>query len=183
MSLIPLIKRKVVKDFLRDSTIWDMITPRQDDIVIISCYKSGTTLTQQIVNLLVNGHDDFKYLHDLSPWVEHTGEPLEPKIELIENLTQRRFLKSHLSLEALPYYPEWKYICLVRDARDVGMSLFNHLHALTPEALLTSPVRWYNIPDNFGAFWDKWIETGMPYWDFLNLSRVGGNSGICLMFC
>ena len=157
--------RIVVQDYLRDSTIWDRIAPRVGDIVIASCYKSGTTLTQQIINLLVHGHDEFDSLHNLSPWVEHQHDLLDRKIEQINKLPNRRFLKSHLPLEALPYYPDWKYICLVRDGRDVAMSLFNHLHALTPEARLTSPVQFYNLSFDFVEFWEDWLKTGNPYWD------------------
>jgi aryl sulfotransferase len=161
------IKRVTVKDELRDSTIWDCVTPRPDDIVITSYSRSGTTLTKQIVNLLVNGHDNFEYLHDLSPWVERTGAPLDDKIERIKNLPYRRFLKSHLPFDALPYYPKWRYICLVRDGRDVAVSLFNHLHAFTPEAYLTFPIKLdYNPPSNFADFWEEWLETTKHYWDF-----------------
>lgn len=156
----------VVKDYLRDSSIWDCITPRVSDIVIASCYKSGTTLTQQIINLLVHGHDEFDSLHNLSPWVEHKHDLLDQKIEQINKLPGRRLLKTHLLFEALPYYPGWKYICLVRDGRDVAMSLFNHLHALTPEARLTSPVQFYNLSSNFVEFWEEWLKTGKPYWDW-----------------
>lgn len=163
--LFPSGERAVIKDYLRDSTIWDGITHRRDDIVIASCYKSGTTLTQQIVNLMVNGHDDFDHLHDLSPWVEHTGDP-DDKLEKIEKLPHRRFFKTHLPFEALPYHREWKYIGLVRDGRDVGMSLFNHVHALTAEAQHTSPVKLHKPAADFGEFWEEWIETGKPYWDF-----------------
>ncbi len=162
----------VVKDYLRDSTIWDCITPRVGDIAIASCYKSGTTLTQQIINLLVHGHDDFDHLHDLSPWVEHKHDLLDEKIEQIEKLPDRRFFKTHLPFEALPYYPDWKYICLVRDGRDVAMSLFNHLHALTPEARLTSPIQLHNISSNFPEFWEEWLETGKPYWDWFEFIKI-----------
>jgi len=162
------IKRVVVKDELHDSTIWDCITPRSDDIVIASYAKSGTTLTQQIVNLLVNGHDNFEYLHDLSPWVERTGVPLDDKIERIEKLQNRRFLKSHLPFDALPYYPEWRYIGLVRDGRDVGVSYFNHFHSLTPEGYLTHPLKLKldNLSSNFAEFWEEWLGTEKPYGDF-----------------
>ena len=117
--------RIIIKDELQDSTIWDLIKPRNTDIVICSCYKSGTTLTQQIVNLMVNGDDNFESLHDLSPWVEEIFiTPPENKKSWIESLPSPRILKSHLLFEALPYYPEWKYIYLVRDGRDVGLSLY-----------------------------------------------------------
>ncbi|MDJ0554141.1 MAG: sulfotransferase domain-containing protein [Microcoleaceae cyanobacterium MO_207.B10] len=112
--------RIIIKDDKRDSKIWDVVKPRKTDIVISSCYKSGTTLTQQIVNLLVNNHDNFESIHDISPWVEETFlTPQENKASWIENLSSPIILKSHLLFEALPYYPEWKYIYLVRDGRDV----------------------------------------------------------------
>ncbi|MBO1347679.1 MAG: sulfotransferase domain-containing protein [Hormoscilla sp. GUM202] len=134
--------KAVVIDSLRDSTIWDCITPRSSDIIIASCYKSGTTLTQQIVNLLIDGHDDFDNIHQLSPWVEEQcpEDSLNQKIERIEKLPDRRLFKTHLPFDALPYYPDWKYISLFRDGRDVGISLFNHLHSFTEEGRRNSPV-------------------------------------------
>lgn len=162
----------VVKNIYSDSTIWNAVNPRKTDIVIASCYKAGTTLTQQIVNLLINGDSNFKgfkTLHDLSPWVEHTPDPmfesLEAKLKHIENLPDPRFLKSHLPFEALPYYPEWKYIYLVRDGRDVALSLYNHNAGY-------DPAYWeVKIEDTFAEFWDNWLETGRhlwPLWDHID---------------
>ena len=71
--------RIVIKDKQRDSTIWDLIKPRNTDIVICSCYKSGTTLTQQIVNLIVNGNDNFESLYDISTCLLYTSpSPRDP---------------------------------------------------------------------------------------------------------
>lgn len=164
-------ERIVVKDYMRDSTIWDALTQRKTDIIIASCYKSGTTLTQQIVNLLVHGHDDFESIHNLSPWVDYSLDARETKIDLIDQLPEPRILKTHLPFEALPYNPEGKYICLFRDGRDVAVSLFNHVHAYTPEAYLKSASNFYKASSNFVDFWDKWLETGKPmwcFWEFIN---------------
>ena len=156
--------RIVIKGERRDSTIWDLIKPRNTDIVICSCYKSGTTLTQQIVNLIVNSDDDFESLYDISICPESIFiTPSEKKIYRIENLPSPRFLKSHLLFEALPYYPEWKYIYLVRDGRDVGVSFYHHLRSLLPKYFHE------NLPENFADFWDDWVETKedkVDYWSY-----------------
>jgi len=147
-------QRLVIKDRVRDSTIWDSVKPQKTDIVIASCYKSGTTLTQQIVNLIINGHDDFESIHKLSPWVEEVRGARE-KIELIKNLPGTRIFKTHLPFNALPYYVEWKYIYLVRDGRDVGVSLYEQRRSR-----IVNPIQ-----DEFGEFWDRWVE-GEPHWSF-----------------
>ncbi len=156
--------RIVIKDKRRDSKIWDLIQPRNTDIVICSCYKSGTTLTQQIVHLMVNGDDNFASIHDIIPWVEEFFlTPPENKKSWIESLPSPRILKSHLLFEALPYYPEWKYIYLVRDGRDVGVSYYNHIRSNLPKYL------YENLPENFADFWDDWVETKedkVEYWSY-----------------
>ncbi|MGB3511964.1 MAG: sulfotransferase domain-containing protein [Microcoleaceae cyanobacterium] len=97
----------IICDRLRDSTIWQQVELRPTDIIICSCYKSGTTLTQQIVNLLINGHDDFISLHHLSPWVEKKlSLDKFDRLELIKNLSNPRILKTHLPFTALPYNPQ-----------------------------------------------------------------------------
>ncbi len=156
--------RIVIKDELRDSTIWDLIQPINTDIVICSCYKSGTTLTQQIVHLMVNDDDNFKSLHDISPWVEEffLTAP-ENKKSWIESLPNPRILKSHLLFEALPYDPEWKYIYLVRDGRDVGVSYYHHLCSFLPKYFNE------NLPEDFADFWDDWVEVKedkVEYWSY-----------------
>ena len=146
--------RIVIKDKKLDSTIWDLIKPRNTDIVICSCYKSGTTLTQQIVNLIVNSDDNFESLYDISTWVERIFITTpEEKMYWVESLPGPRILKSHLLFEALPYYPEWKYIYLVRDARDVGVSLEHHYKSFLPKYFNE------NLPGDLADFWDDWVET------------------------
>ncbi|MGB3511963.1 MAG: sulfotransferase domain-containing protein, partial [Microcoleaceae cyanobacterium] len=153
--------RLVVKDKIRDSSIWNRIKPRDNDIVIASCQKSGTTLTQQIVNLLINGHDNFKSIHDVSPWVEKLVDKVD--IEHIEQLSEPRVLKTHLPFDALPYYSNWKYIYLGRDPRDIGISLYNQIQKFNQFKLVYDDCKdEVEFPD----FWDKWIDTGEPWWSY-----------------
>ncbi|NES02654.1 MAG: sulfotransferase domain-containing protein [Okeania sp. SIO2F4] len=89
--------------------------------------------------------------------------PPEKNIYSIENLPSPRILKSHLLFEALPYYPEWKYIYLVRDGRDVGVSFYHHLGSLLPKYFHE------NLPEDFADFWDDWVETKedkVDYWSY-----------------
>lgn len=155
--------RSVIQDRHRDSTQWDAFPPRPDDIVIASCYKSGTTLTQQIVNLLLNGTRDFARFKDLTPWVDSIA--LHPGAEAIEALPSPRFLKSHLPFEALPYHETWRYIYLARDGRDVCLSLFDHCQRLKENRPFDADGKPFDYgSDDFSRFWDEWVESGHPYW-------------------
>lgn len=157
--------RTVIKERLRDSTHWDTVRFRPDDIVIASCYKSGTTLAQQIVNLLINGPSDFESMRAISPWVDSSLHFTGP--EAVEALPSPRFLKSHLPFNALPYHAEWKYIYLGRDGRDVCVSLFNHCKSIQEEMARDNPGNDVDHgPDDFPSFWDAWLETGRPRWEY-----------------
>src|SRR5438132_13207561 len=119
-----------------DSTRWDDIVPRSDDIVITTSLKAGTTWTQRIVSLLVFQRVELpKTLHWVSPWPDSRFIiPRAEMREVVEGLRHRRFLKSHLALDALPYWESTKYIYVGRDTRDVFMSTWNHVNAYTPLA-------------------------------------------------
>jgi aryl sulfotransferase len=56
-------------------------------------------------------------------------------IEAIEAQDHRRFLKTHVPLDGLPFYSGIKYIHVARDGRDVAMSFHNHLAGFTARML------------------------------------------------
>jgi aryl sulfotransferase len=45
---------------------------------------------------------------------------------MLEAQTHRRFIKTHLPVDALVFSPKAKYIYVARDGRDVAWSLHNH---------------------------------------------------------
>lgn len=107
--------------------------PREGDIVIDTSYKSGTTWTQTICAMLLNkgnvpgwDDEDFPGVMELSPWVDMRIPPPAVTLQVLSGQTERRFLKSHLPLDGLPYFPQVKYVLLVRDLRDVAYSWYNH---------------------------------------------------------
>jgi aryl sulfotransferase len=111
-----------------DSRRWDRVTLREDDIIISTSYKTGTTWTQRIVSLLLFGTGPLPAsLNLLSPWVDARFHgPVDLVAALVESHKHRRFLKSHLPLDALPWDDRVRYVVVGRDGRDVFMSLWNH---------------------------------------------------------
>lgn len=114
------------QNHLLDSPRWAQFVPRDGDIVIATSIKSGTTWAQAIVAHLVLGTAALPRLWEVSPWLENPNTPIEKIISRLEAQTHRRFIKTHLALDGLPFSPQVTYIVVGRDARDVGLSLWNH---------------------------------------------------------
>ena len=109
-----------------DSTVWNDFKFRDDDIVIATCGKSGTTWTQQIVGQLLFNGDESVAVGPMSPWLDLRIPPKEIKYAGLEAQTHRRFIKTHLPVDALVFSPKAKYIYVGRDGRDMAWSLYNH---------------------------------------------------------
>jgi aryl sulfotransferase len=166
-----------------DSTRWNYYSPRDDDIIIATSYKAGTTWTQGIVANLLFPDGDFPALPaEMSPWIDMRIVPLELFLNGIEAQNHRRYLKTHLPLDGMRYEPQLKYVYVSRDGRDVFMSLWNHYSNMTDETiahmnsipgLVGEP--FPAAPDDIHEFWatwatDNWLEGeagGWPYWSHL----------------
>ncbi len=123
----------VVRDWACDSRQWSGYRPRKGDVIIATAPKVGTTWTQQIVNLLIFQSPQPRPLYELSPWLDSRIHlPIDTVLPMIEAQTHRRFLKSHLPLDALPIFDEVRYIHVARDGRDACMSSLNHCNSFLP---------------------------------------------------
>lgn len=157
-----------------DSTIWNDFQFRDDDIIIATYAKSGTTWTQQIVGQLVfNGAADIE-VATLSPWLDLRVPPKDIKLPEVEAQTHRRFLKTHLPVDALVFSPKAKYLYVARDGRDVMWSLYNH-HASANQdfydALNNTPGRvgppLGRPPESVVDYFCAWLDNdGYPFWSF-----------------
>jgi aryl sulfotransferase len=166
-------KARDIHNHHMDSTIWDRFAFRDDDVIVATYGKAGTTWTQHIVGQLVFGGDPDVKIAQISPWLDLRIMP--PNIlELLEGQTHRRIVKTHLPLDALNFSPNAKYLYIGRDGRDVLWSLYNH-HASANQG-------WYdalnNTPGLVGApierpdpdirrYFLNWLENdGAPFWPF-----------------
>jgi aryl sulfotransferase len=93
-----------------DSAIWNEFDFRDDDIVIATYAKSGTTWTQQIVAQMLFGGDPALAVAELSPWLDLRVPPRAVKLEAVAAQTHRRILKTHLPVDALVFSPRAKYL-------------------------------------------------------------------------
>lgn len=157
-----------------DSTIWNEWKFRDDDIIISTYAKSGTTWMQQIVSQLLFNGDTEQDTQSMSAWVDFRFPPKEVKLPALEAQTHRRFVKTHLPVDALVYSPRARYIYIGRDGRDVLWSLHNHhkngnevmYHAVNDTPGLVGP-RFEPPPDDIRVYWHNWIhKDGYPYWSF-----------------
>jgi aryl sulfotransferase len=63
-----------------DSTIWNDFWFRDDDIIIATYAKSGTTWMQQIVAQMLFGPDPDLKVADMSPWLDLRVPPKAVKL-------------------------------------------------------------------------------------------------------
>jgi aryl sulfotransferase len=157
-----------------DSTIWNDLVFRDDDIVIATYAKSGTTWVQQIVAQLIFAGAEGLEVASMSPWLDLRVPPKDVKLPIVEAQRHRRFLKTHLPVDALVFSDRAKYIYIGRDGRDVVWSLYNH-HANANE-------KWYDAlnktpglvgppierpPGDVRQYFLEWLERdGHPFWPF-----------------
>ena len=157
-----------------DSTIWNDLVFRGDDVVVANYAMSGTSWVQQIVAQLVFNGDPEVSIADISPWVDLRAGPVLARLAVLAAQKHRRILKTHLPVDALRFSPKARYIHVARDGRDVALSLHHHhLHANdTWYAMLNDtpgrvgpPVPHAN-PDAAGYF-REWLDgDGAPFWPF-----------------
>jgi len=183
------VKTRDMQHYFFDSRHWDDLRFRDDDIVIATYAKSGTTWMQQIVSQLIfNGAEDVN-VHQLSPWYDFRLYPPEVR-QAVAAQTHRRFVKTHLPVDALVFSPKAKYIYIGRDGRDTAWSCHNHHCNLTDEVLAqfngampegtprlepchADPHEYYRTwlaRDGF-PFWPYWTHVS-SWWAIRNLPNV-----------
>ena len=167
-------KRRELHNHHFDSTIWNDFGFREDDVVIASYAKAGTTWTQQIVAQLLLGPDPDLGVAEISPWLDLRVPPKEVKLPMVEAQAHRRFLKTHLPVDALVFSREARYVYVGRDGRDIVWSMYNH-HARANQfwydALNDTPGRVgppiEPPPDDIRRYFRDWMDRdGHPFWPF-----------------
>jgi aryl sulfotransferase len=166
---------------------WEHFVPRDNDIIVTTSYKAGTTWMQAIVAALVFQQPQPSIPQDLlTPWIEGNNVPIDDIIGLLNSQTHRRYMKTHLPLDGLRFFDKPKYIFVGRDGKDVYMSMWNHWNNLAPhtfELLNSAPDRKgpdmalppADLSDSFDQWLRKgtypWENNGFPFWSHLHHAK------------
>ena len=124
------------RSVVADSARWEGFAFRDDDIVISTPIKCGSTWVQVICALLIFRQRTFPTTLDrVSPWLDMLMRPLAGVVADLDAQQHRRFVKSHTPLDGLPFSEHVTYICVGRDPRDVALSFDNHMANMNVDAL------------------------------------------------
>jgi len=129
------------RNLIFDSQRWEGFEFRDDDIVISTPSKCGTTWMQMQCALVLFQDPDLPApLTRLSPWVDIQTETKESVFSVLEAQTHRRFIKTHTPLDGIPWDDRVMYITVGRDPRDVALSWDNHMGNLDIEKVLNQRI-------------------------------------------
>ena len=115
-----------------DSERWQLYRPRAGDVVVATSPKCGTTWAQQIVSSLIFQDAVPRSLAEVSIWPDTRFRLSARDLQAaLEAQSHRRFLKTHVPLDGLPFHSEVRYIHVARDGRDAVMAMHNHYGGFT----------------------------------------------------
>lgn len=131
--------------------------PKDDDVIIATYPKCGTTWMQYIVNLIIQKGKPFSGVEDFfrrSPFFEMCGQ------EAVENRPKPGAFKTHLPRQALKHFSDkTKYIVVVRNPKDCCVSLFHH----------TKMFPAYEFKNGtFDTFFELFIKGKVEYNDYFD---------------
>jgi len=129
--------------------------PQDDDVVIATYLKSGTTLVQNMVFLLKSGgvYPDGFHIKDHVPFIELQGT------DCLEKLSYPRLIKTHLPFDKLTWNDQARYIFVCRNPLDCCNSLFRHAQMLKMA---------YQFEGDFDELFQRFMEGRVDYGDYFD---------------
>ncbi len=131
-----------------DTRIWDRFQLRDDDIILSTPPKCGTTWSQAILMMLIheNPATDRQIWRD-SVWLDcGIRDQVEAKATL-DAQSHQRCIKSHTPFDGIPCNPQATYITVYRHPIDVHFSMMKHVANMKLDVL-----DFLNPPEPGAAF-------------------------------
>ncbi|XP_075035102.1 sulfotransferase 1C4-like isoform X2 [Mixophyes fleayi] len=154
--------------------IWDQIynfQAREDDILIATYPKAGTTWVQEIVDLMLLEGDVEKSMRAPCfvkvPFIDLNAKPMKSGLDLANDMESPRLLKTHLPIQLLP--PSFldkkvKVVYVARNAKDCMVSYF---YFQMMNKGLPDPGTWNEYFSTFLAGdvpWGSWFDHVIGWW-------------------
>jgi hypothetical protein len=143
--------------------------PTAHDVFACVYFKSGTNwLMQILVQVIHGGTVEFEHVHDIVAWPDSPDPryavPLSDETTWKNGPTSLRVIKTHLDLAQVPFSAEARYVCVIRDPKDVCVSAYHFLRnefmgPMTPS--VPNFVEFFLSP-NFP--FHPWAEFLNEYW-------------------
>jgi hypothetical protein len=142
--------------------------PTKHDVLVCTYPKSGTNWMLQLAfQIAFRGQGEFDNVHQYMPWPDALA-PVEAKLE-DTTIAERspfelRIIKTHLWGEHLPYTPDARYICILRDPKDVLVSSYFFVRDVALGPLMPSVETWYETFLSDAFFLGSWTDNLYHYW-------------------
>jgi hypothetical protein len=162
--------RRLSRAFTRLLGRWPAYRPAAHDVLVCSYFKSGTNWTMQIaVQIAHRGRAEFAHIHDLVPWPDlperfRWTTPVDDDAAARSAPTGLRVIKTHLALGVVPYEKAARYICVVRDPKDVFVSSYHFTRAAAMGPLMPSVAGWLDAYLSPDTALGSWAEHLASYW-------------------
>jgi hypothetical protein len=152
--------------------------PTEHDVFICSYFKSGTNWTMQIATQIAyRGRAAFEHIHELVPWPDIPDKagfalPMSDDRPRAACPTGLRVIKTHLALGPVPYSPAARYVCVVRDPKDVFVSSYHFIRSMALGPAMPSVRGWldaYLSPDTALGSWAEHLHS---YWSIRDRANV-----------
>lgn len=118
-------------------------TPTARDVFVCSYFKSGTNWAMHMAyQVAERGEGEFEDILDVIPWVDCPNQDTtvardDPR-PARRSKTGRRIIKTHARARFVPYNEQARYICLVRDPKDVVVSGHHFFGSMLPAPARTA---------------------------------------------
>ncbi len=151
--------------------------PTPHDVFACVYFKSGTNwLMQILLQITHRGNAEFKHVHDLVPWPDaydpRYAVPLSDEIAWRNSPTGMRIIKTHRKLDEVPFRPEARYICVVRDPKDMLVSGYHFARDLSLGPMMPSVATWVEYSFTPGFPFCTWGDHLYSYWQVRGRANV-----------
>ncbi|XP_056389258.1 sulfotransferase 1C2-like isoform X2 [Hyla sarda] len=162
---------------LPDTTceIWDKIynfQAREDDILVSTFPKAGTTWVQEIVDLIMLNGDVKRSMRAPCfikvPFIDLHPKPMPSGVEAADAMESPRILKTHLPIQLMPpsfWEKNVKVVYVARNAKDCMVSYF---YFQKINKTLPDPGTWNEYFSTFldgKTPWGSWFDNVIGWWN------------------